>query len=166
MNSIKSMLIGAGLLLTAIQATYAANLNYMIITMNGNNGVYISLPLSDTPTLLVYGDLLQIQTGSLNMGSINKNDVKHITYSETAMTQGINEIKMSDITVNPRVTHATITISGLKDGDNVSLYNAAGAACNAAVTRQGGAASVDMTAEPNGLYILTVNKESYKIIKK
>ena len=138
----------------------------MIITMNGNGNIRTILPLADKPTLLVQGDLLEVQTTEVNMGFINKNAVKHITYSESAEWQGIVDAKAANLSVSPRVTSATVTVSGLDTEADITLYNAAGKTCNAAIAREADMATVDMSALPKGIYILTINKESFKLVKK
>jgi hypothetical protein len=153
-------------LLTGTLPMQADDLKYMVITMNGNGNMRTILPLADTPTLLVQGDLLEVQTAAVNMGNINKNAVKHITYSDTDEWQGIADAKVSGVAVSPRATTATVTITGLNVEADITLYNAAGKACNAAIARQTDMAIVDMTTLPKGIYILTINKESFKLVKK
>mgnify|MGYP002623529466 FL=1 len=167
MKKIISIFAAIAMLLGGTWAAYATDLQYMIITMNGNGNIIIPLPLANTPTLLVQGDLLEVQTTEINMGYINKNAVKHITYSDVAESQGISEHRaQGGVAVDPRVTHATVAITGLGDGAAIGLYDTAGANCNAAIARRGDAATVDMSSLPAGIYILKVNKESFKIVKK
>lgn len=152
--------------LAGVSTMQAADLKYMIITMNGGGNSHISLQLSGKPTLLVQGDLLSVENDAVSMGSINKNAVKHITYSASPELQGIADAKTTELSVSPRVTTASVTVTGLDQDADITLYNAAGTACNAVIDRQADIATVDMSALPKGMYILTINKESFKIVKK
>lgn len=166
MNRTFYILAATIMLLTSALAAHADNPQYMVITMsNGSGNMY--LPLTDNPTLLVQGDLLEVQTSELSIGYINKNAVKHITYSDVAEELGIDAVlSKGSVNVDPRVTHATVTITGLQDAASISLYNTGGANCNPAIKRLDTSATVDMSALPRGVYILKVNKESFKIVKK
>lgn len=154
------------MILSGILATHADDLNYMVITMNGSGNIQIPLPLTEKPTLLVHGEQLEVQTDALNMGNINKSAVKHITYRAGGEWQGIADADASALKVSPRATSAAVTITGLKDDAIIALYNAAGAVCNTAVMRQADMATINMATLPKGIYILTINKESFKIVKK
>lgn len=78
--------------------------------------------------------------------------------------QGI--LGKDEIAVWPTVTTGMVYAAGLNPGDNVAAHSIGGSLMSSVVADTNGSVSIDLSDCPAGIYIITANKHSVKIIKK
>lgn len=144
--------------------SFASNERAMVINMmNANNDIYITL--TDNPTILVNGDLLEVTSANYVIANINKNAVRDIHYEESIPSE-IKDMTAADLQVSPRVTHDYIVIKGLPENSQVRLYGLKGDSCPMSIKHLGSSTAVDMSTLANGMYLLDINGHTFKITKK
>lgn len=91
--------------------------------------------------------------------------IAFVTVSEDDIATEIKNIKVEDaaikVTTYPNPTADHVHISGLQEGQQVRLFTSDGR-----LMVVGASADVDLSGMHNGLYLLQVGKEVFRIIKK
>lgn len=93
-----------------------------------------------------------------------KYDYRRIVFLNDGPTQVEEPGQASSIRVYPNPTHDAIRISGLQEDSKIALYNMQGDVVRR--QRASGDVSLGVGALSNGVYILSINGETIKVIKQ
>ena len=156
-------LIIATLLSLSASTMNATDWKDMVITMNDNSISDIVLSLSETPTIEICGDSLKIMSSQVEIYTTNIKDIHYTdgTYNSITDLNG-----KSGVEVSPHITSRYVNVTGINGNSVIKVFSSNGAECKAAISRNDTSARVDVGSLSKGIYMLQVNKETIKIIKK
>ncbi len=156
MNRIKTMVF-----LLALTATLASQADERVLKVWQANGQVLTISLADEPRT-TYKDGNLVITSTKTSVTLPLEQVRRYTY-ETVST-GI---------VEPKVVHATIskdgetlTLTGLKPGTTLQLYNVAGQLLRTLTSGSQSKTVVTVSNLPSGVYVVKANDVTYKITKQ
>jgi len=96
--------------------------------------------------------------------SFERDLVKDLTFGASTGIKQLTEAegKVKFILTRP----GELRVTGLKDGDHLSVYSMDGKIISAPVTRYGSEAVIDLKGRTNGIYIVSVNNSfTFKLMK-
>lgn len=83
-----------------------------------------------------------------------------------ATVAGVKDVLADgDVAVWPTVTEGPVNIAGVAAGTEIAVYDLGGNMVAETVT-EGDAATIDLSAAESGVYVVSLGKESVKVIKK
>ncbi|MDO4511714.1 MAG: T9SS type A sorting domain-containing protein [Bacteroidales bacterium] len=130
--------------------------NIIITTKDGST---VSYSLTSLPTASFEGTVFVFKAGDVTV-NFPVDDIDNIAFGEPT---AINDVKQSHITF--AVTATQIATSGLSAGDMVEVFSIDGKNLASARADQDGAATVNISALSQGVYVVKAGKQTYKILK-
>ena len=152
----RNILMGISLLCAT--AANAADLKWAMTTQDGQS-VFMN-----QVGYILYTD------GSSTMSIVKTDnstieDVTKVSFAKLDATGITNVVANNGISLLSRVVEGSITITGCKEGQTVTVVSAGGAVKVQTVTR-GDHTNVDVSRLASGVYMLSVGKTTVKFIKK
>lgn len=125
------------------------------------DGTVMNIKLSDEPKTSYQNGNLVIKTAN-NTITLPLETVKKYTYA--TLPTGISTPKAVEASFSSN--GETLTLSGLKIGSTVELYNAAGQLLKTITIAQQGSTVVSVSQFPYGVYVVKANGVTYKLLKR
>jgi len=139
---------------------WGIELKYLIVTHD--DGTITTFALADRPVVIPQdGELLISCKGETY--TLTTSDIKNITFTETEPT-GIDDVVTPQN--KPLLLAGRVLFSGLKAGALAELYTTGGVLLDRVKADATGAAVIDYSQLPAGIYIARAGKSNIKIAKK
>ena len=147
--------------LLAVAATVAAQADDRVLKVWQSDGQVLTISLADEPRT-TYSDGNLIITSSKSSVTLPLEKVRRYTYESAA--SGIDEAK----TLRAAFSRdgETLTLTGLKPGTAVYLYNVAGQLLRTIDSGDQPKVVVSVSNLPAGVYVVKANDVTYKITKR
>jgi len=153
----KSFLLGL-VLLAAGQLLFAQSFKMITLSSDGGKATYL---VSDVQKI-VFDQGNSTMTINMKAGS----DVTNITSVSFEEVTGIETLKPeSTISVFPNPVQETLTVKGVKKDAKITLYDMSGGLLQT-VTSQENITNINVSSLQQGVYLLQVDKQVIKFIKK
>ena len=150
------------LLLLPAQAVLARvaeeNVTCMVLTLT--DGTVNRFALTDAPTVTYEGENLVVSTGDEQFTTA-LSGISQLTFEQVPL--GIGE--MAKESTKPVFTPGQARFEGLSTHATVSVYTIDGKMLSSTRANEEGTVSIDLSALPQGVYILRTPNQSYKIKK-
>ncbi len=144
-------------LVCLLGAAGAAEARSLVLDLQNNKKVYYILGGETRPVMrFVDGKV------TVNADDYTVSDIKSFYISDTDDTNGIERV----MTKNGVKYRANTLVLNASDGRTVMVYNAAGAPVKADVRRSGALVTVDLNPLAGGTYVVNVDGNSFKVIKR
>ena len=147
-------------LIAAITATMASA-DDMVLHVWQTDGQVLKIKLDQEPTTS-YDDGQLVITTLTNTLSFPLENVKRYTYANNA--SGLDALNATEVTFSG--DGETITLTGLKPGTEVALYNVAGQMLHSTVADSSNRVSATVSNLPTGVYVVKAGNITYKITKQ
>lgn len=123
----------------------------------------MSIPMRDVQFLLAADDDTSFSV--IAKDNVSYDGVTRVTFVQR-QASGINKpVSSGKIAVFPAMVNSTINITGCKSGSKITIVNVSGQIV-ASASAQNGNTVVDVSNLSAGMYILMVDKQSVKFIKR
>jgi len=151
----KIFLLGFALFATG-QLMMSQSFNMIVLTADGNETQYA---VSDVQKIVFASSTMTVE---LKSGE-NRTDVSRVSFKD--MT-GIETPKQeSSISVFPNPVVETLTVSGVKKGTVINVFDLGGGLLKT-VAAQENTATINVASLQKGIYLLQIDKQTVKFIKK
>lgn len=144
-----------------IYCSFGMSASVQYLTVEKKTGEKYSFPMSEKPLITFNGGDIVFNGDASTTYSIN--EVERYYYTEADHTD-VEKI-VSDLQTIVCVADNEITISNSVANSKLVLMNAGGVVLNMTTTDAAGNASVLLPSQ-NGVYVLSVGKQSVKLIRK
>lgn len=158
---LRAIALTAFLLLPAkaiVAQEVSENVTCMVLTLT--DGTVNRFALTESPTVTYEGESLVVTTGDEQF-STPLSGISTFTFEQVA--NAISEMTSEE--QQPVFTPGQARFEGLKTNATVAIYTVDGKMLSSVRANDNGAAIVDLSALPQGLYILRAPNQSYKIKK-
>ncbi|MDE7466793.1 MAG: T9SS type A sorting domain-containing protein [Muribaculaceae bacterium] len=133
------------------------------VVVVGVDGTQRAEMISDIDRINIGNSALTIVSTDNQSTTINYSDIDRVLIGEE--WKAVQDITApGELAVWPTMTTTTVNISGASAGDPIKVFNLDGAAVIATEAADG-LTTIDISAQPAGIYILTVHNQSVKIVK-
>ena len=157
------------LLWTMIVGAWAEEHGTLFVHLKDGTMVQFVLPVQK-PVVSFTGGMMKVvfqENGSENYVSFERDQVENLTVGTNDVT-AIEDVKSdADLRVSFDLTSAgVVRVSGLQPSDRLQVFGLDGKNVSAVVSRNDGEATVDLTQQPRGIYIVSVNQRfTFKMMK-
>ena len=148
-------------ILLALTASVAAHADDRVLKVWQSDGQVLTISLADEPRT-TYSDGNLIITSSKSSVTLPLEKVRRYTYESAA--SGIDEAKAVRATFSR--DGETLTLTGLKPGTSIYLYNVAGQLLRTIDSGTQPKVVVSVSHLPAGVYVVKANDVTYKITKQ
>lgn len=150
----------------ASSANGTETVTYLVLTQT--DGTINKFSLNEAPVLSYAGDSLVVTCGSdqLMTALEGLRDYSFTTEQVTTSIKDVPATGSTSTTPASNVAFSNATISGLKAGALVRVYNISGVAVSTLTADAEGKVSVDLNNLPKGVYILSTPSKSFKVLNK
>ena len=149
---------------TMAAGVMAEDISTVCVNLKDGSKVMFVLPYQ-APVITYAKGMMNINDGAL---TFKRDEVESLTVEEkNSETVGIRRAQTTRTDIRFDLTHSDVVhVSGLKDADRLQIYGLDGKSVNATVTRQDGEATVDLSQQPRGVYMVSVNQRfTFKMMK-
>ena len=139
---------------------------YLVLTQN--DGTVNTFSLNETPVINYAGDSLIVTCGG-NQLKTTLEGLRDYSFTTKLIKTGIQDVPSTGSTTSSpssNVAFSNATISGLKAGAHVRVYNINGVAVSTLTADAEGKVNVDLNNLPKGVYILNTPTKSFKVLNK
>lgn len=148
------------------QSESTVDVTYLVLTET--NGTVSKFALSYAPEITVQDSNLVVacQGDELVVALTNVRDYSFVVEQQVT---GISHISIGDDgkpSNEPTVSFRDATISGLRAGSRIAIYNMSGALVSQFNANEQGSASIDLSSLPKGVYVIYTPSKSFKIINR
>ena len=157
------------LLWTMIVGAWAEERSTLFVHLKDGTIVQFTLPVQK-PVVSFTRGMMKVayqENGEEDYVSFERDQVENLTVGTTDITaiEDVKSDKCQRISFN--LTSAGIArVSGLQPSDCLQVFSLDGKSVSAVVSRNDGEATVDLTQQPRGIYIVSVNQRfSFKLMK-
>ena len=139
----------------------------LIVELNNpvNQKTELVFALSETPKYWTQGETLVIKSSSFK-GEAELANVKQITFSNAVPTVSVTENLSDPISVFPNPTTEMIFVRGISGTQSVTLTAVSGRTLNILAGGNDGMVSINVSGLAPATYILSVDGQTFKFIKK
>lgn len=155
---------------TAVMAADSETYDKQFLVINAAGGTQVSIALEDVPVLSVSNDSLVVTSLGDNLivpfsGTTYAIETRKV--EKPSHTTGIsNIIAPNSKSAQPQFSLGNGTVSGLKAGAKVTIYQIGGQAVKTISADNEGKAELNITNLPAGIYIIKTPTQSFKIINR
>lgn len=153
----KKYLLTTALFLASITA-FAEQYVFVVWT---DAGEQISYPLSDKPKVTQNDDVLVVTTTDTSV-EYPKSDVEKFTLA----FQTVTNVEEIEINSSIRHTRECIEMANCRAGSIVTMYSTSGQLIRSYTVADDGTLSIDISALESGIYILSNENITYKLLKQ
>ena len=157
------------LLWTMIVGALAEEHGTLFVHLKDGTKVQFVLPVQK-PVVSFTGGMMKVafqENGSENYVSFGRDQVENLTVGTTDVT-AIEDVKSDEgLRISFDLTSAgVVRVSGLQPSDRLQVFGLDGKNVSAVVSRNDGEATVDLTQQSRGIYIVSVNQRfTFKLMK-
>lgn len=153
--------IFAALAVMAASFTATAQDEYSLL-VNTKEGNTVEFAFKYAPVATFDGDDVVIASDN-NVEDIryDMGDIENFTFKKTP--SGLQNVNTADLRV--KVTKEYMTVEGLEENANVTIYNANGAMVAAATANAEGYVNIDLTGLGAGVFVATMPGNTFKFIR-
>lgn len=148
-------------ILGLIYCSYGMSASVQYLTVEKKSGEKFSFPMSEEPLITFSGGDIVFNGDASTTYSIS--EVNRYYYTEGDHTNTENTV--SDLQTIVCVADNEVLVKNATANSKLVLMNAGGVVLNMAITDDAGNASV-LLPSPKGVYVLSVGKQSVKLIRK
>ena len=153
----KHLLSSITLLLMLFSSNHAVA---QTLVLHHANGTTTDVELYNMPLIQFAGDKVSITSTVLDM-EYPKEDVLRFTYRGSA-----DAIKTVKAEADYSLEDGQLVFHGIKQSDDVAVYNASGVRVPARLLRHSDNVSLSLASIPAGVYVLSVNGKTSKFTKR
>ena len=157
------------LLWTMIVGAWAEERSILFVHLKDGTIVQFTLPVQK-PVISFTRGMMKVayqENGDEDYVSFERDQVENLTVGTTDVT-AIEDVKSDEAQrVSFNLTSAgVVRVSGLQPSDHLQVFGLDGKSVSAVVSRNDGEATVDLTQQPRGIYIVSVNQRfTFKLMK-
>lgn len=139
------------------------------VTFLFSNGEKASFAFASKPIIEVTADGLIVSSTSAAAVVYQFADVQKFYFEDDVVETGISQVDGAESAQRPMFKYAdgVVSVSGLLAGSNLVVSSVNGSLLKAAKADCGGNASVDLSGQPAGVYVVSTGSGvSFKLLKK
>ena len=142
----------------------AEDLSSLYVFLKDGNKVQFILPVQK-PIVTFEKGTMYVSYGDYVM-SFERDEVNYLKVDKADLTT-IEEVQADEPRVRFAMTHkGVVNVSGLQQTDRIQVYSLDGKSVDAAISRHEGEATVDLSQQKHGVYMVSVNKSfTFKLMK-
>ena len=150
------------LLLAALLLTFfsVGRVNGQTLVLHHSDGTTTDVELFLMPRVSFENDKVLVTSPVLNL-EYAKEDVLMFTYKGGSLTA----IQTPGTDAGYTIDNGQLVFHGIRQGDKVAVYNAAGIGLHVSLSRHGDDVSLPLSSIPPGVYVISVNGRTFKITK-
>ena len=165
MRKTKVLVLAAMLAAPAMRAAAGQGVTFLF-----NDGHKESYLFSDNPKLQVSADGITVKfDASDTPASYQFNDIKNFHFADD-ITSGIEGVAVSAVGQPSNALFnydgGAVSVTGLAAGERMTVATSGGAVIAVASANSEGCASVDLSGEAGGIYLVSAGGRAVKVIKK
>lgn len=124
-----------------------------------------SLLLDDKPELSFDKDEVTVESSSVHGLSLVYSNVIDMHFEVATKIRSLSGADKGNVTMSYLNDH-TIKISGIKPSSKVNVFTTGGAKISPKTSVDNTSVTLDFGNQPNGIYIVKINNQTFKVIKK
>lgn len=142
----------------------AEDLSSLYVFLKDGNKVQFILPVQK-PIVTFEKGTMYVSYGDYVM-SFERDEVNYLKVDKADLTT-IEEVQADEPRVRFNLTRkGVVNVSGLQQTDRIQVYSLDGKSVDAAISRHEGEATVDLSQQKRGVYMVSVNKSfTFKLMK-
>ena len=142
----------------------AEDMSSLFVFLKDGNKVQFILPVQK-PIVTFEKGTMYVSYDNYVM-SFERDEVNYLKVGEADLT-AIEEVQADEPRVRFNLTSkGVVNVSGLQQTDRIQVYSLDGKSVNAVVSRHEGEATVDLSQQKRGVYMVSVNKSfTFKLMK-
>lgn len=126
----------------------------------------LNISLAENPEITLNKDILSISYGADNAITFQYANVVDMHFSDVIVTSIDKDNKVGKKLQLLYIDSQHLRVIGVSPNSKANLYSLNGALASTHVTRSDDSLTLDLSGLPTGVYLLNVDKQSFKIIKK
>lgn len=139
----------------------------LIVSLNNpdNGKSEMIFALNETPKYWAQGEMLVIENVSLK-GEFSLDNVKEITFAKAVPTAGVPLTESNKVSLYPNPTTEVICVKGISHPENITLTDLQGRSLSPIQESAGDVVSFNVSALPAATYLLHIDGQTFKFVKR